>query len=363
MSGHDAQRWWQGVDLAPGKVAALRVLALTPDERQHLLGAFLHYTGADRMPTVPVLPARPQLGLQESYPIDLERIRALLTLIDRTDVTDHLHIPATAADQQVFTNLDRELAEQVVAYERRGPDQAAQVQTLLREIYHYLRGSSQADTLPLYEEGVTGVDVIIVPGCRGKGMILRAHQALHVLGTSPTPARVVLSGLHPYYARQFDFDAGPGPDGAEPVPFGEADAMATVIEDLAPELIDARYQPVGGTPLRQLVIDSRARNTLESIVHCLPLLQETYMALGRRLNICLVTSPYHVRRFHAITTVRLRHLVYVGHLVDTVVCSPARSGVDMPQLQDITDPRHTYAVGLYLRECLKLLGGRIVGEF
>jgi hypothetical protein len=145
--------------------------------------------------------------------------------------------------------------------------------------------------------------------------------------------------------------------------------MAVVVEDLAPDLIGAEYQPTDrdrgrdDAPIRRLVIDSRARNTLETIVHCLPVLQEMYLALGRPINICLVTSPYHMRRFHAITTVRLRHLLPVSHLIGAIVCSAARSGVDMPQLQDPADARHGYAVGLYIRECLKLLGGRITGEF
>lgn len=367
MSSDDAQ-WWNRVDLSPTNVAALRVLELDPGERQHLLAAFLKYAGDDRMPTAPILSERLQTALQKEHPIDLERVRALLTLIDRRDVAEHVLIPATRDDQEAFTNRDRELAEQVVEYERRGPTHVERVQPLLLEMYRYLRGSSKADPLHRYEEGVTEVDLVLVPGCRGRGMILRAEQALHVLGTSPTPARVVLSGLHPYYARQFDFDADPaGADTAPPVPFGEADAMAAAIEGLAPELLGARYRPAGGSdeapPMRQLVIDSRARNTLESIVHCLPIIQETFMALGRRLNICLVTSPYHVRRFHAIATVRLKRLLNVGHLVNPLVCSPARSGVDLPQLRNVTDPRHTYAVGLYIRECLKLLGGRIVGEF
>jgi len=357
------------VDLQPDKVAALRVLGLTPEERQRMLTNFLSYPGQDRMPTVPVVPARVQRGLQEQYPIDLNLIRALLNLVGRSDIAARLQLPATSEDQQAFTNRDRELAEDVVNFETRNRTNMARVAPLLQDIYLYLRGSSPTDALSVFKEGDTPVDLVIVPGCRGRGMKLRAIQAVHVVGTSPTSARLFLSGLHPYYARQFDFDAPVNVDVPSPLPFGEADAMAAVVEELAPELVGAEYKPAKydarrvDPPMRQMVIDSRARNTLETVVHCLPILQEMHLKLGRPVNICLVTSPYHVRRFHAITTVRLRHLLPVSHLIGTIVCSVARSSVDMPQLQDPANARHGYAVGLYIRECLKLLGGRISGEF
>jgi hypothetical protein len=364
-----APQWWDALNLQPDKVAALRVLGLTPDERQQMLATFMRYRGQDRMPTVPVAPARVQEGLQQQHPIDLSRIRALLNLVGRSDIAAHLHLPATSEDQQTFTNRDRELAEDVVNFETRERGNAARSAPLLRDIYLYLRGSSLTEALPIFKEGDTPVDLVIVPGCRGQGMKLRAFQAVHVLGTAPTAARLFLSGLHPYYARQFDFDAAAGDDAPSPLPFGEADAMVAVVEQLAPELIRAEYKPDGrdghggDLPMRQLVIDSRARNSLETIVHCLPVLQEMHITLGRPVNICLVTSPYHMRRFHAITTVRLRHLLPVSHLIGGIVCSIARSSVDMPQLQDPTNARHGDAVGLYIRECLKLLGGRITGEF
>lgn len=360
--------WSSLAKLKPHKIAALRVMSLTSQERARLLARFMGHRGQDRMPSAPIISELDQRHLQTLYKIDVERLKSLLVLISRTDIAALLRIPVTAQDKDAFTNVDREIAEQIVRYELVDDAARQAVGERLTEIYQYLRGTAAADRLRLFQD-TDSVDLVIVPGCRGNGMRLRVRRALDVLGNSATPGRLFLSGWHPYYARQFDFDSAVDANGHElPLPFGEADAMAAVVDELEPERLRAPYRPPGRTnstdaPLRQVLVDSRARNTLETVVHCLPVIHETFAVLGRPLRICLVTSPYHVRRFHAIATVQLGRLLPFSETVESVTCAPARSGLDRQQLATLEDPRHTDAVALYVRECLKLLGGRATGEF
>jgi hypothetical protein len=360
--------WPAAVELRPTNVAALRVLALEREERKRLLKIFMGHTGQDRMPTAPLINGRDQSHLQTLYEIDLDRIRSLLILVGRADLAKHMRIPVTPLNHVAFTNREWEVARQTVAFELRDSSSSRDVIEALRRIYFYLRGVAGDPVLPQFEVGHS-VDLIMMPGCRGNGMRLRVQRALEVLGISLTPSRLFLSGWHPYYARQFDFDSTVASgDHIGPLPFGEADAMAAVVDEEEPKLLSSAYEVPGrpqrhGEPMRRVLVDSRARNTLETVVHSLPIIHETFAALGRPVRLCLVTSPYHTRRFHAITTVQLGRLLPFHETIESVSCAPAGSGLDLVQLTSAQDPRHTDAVALYVRECFKLLGGRATGEF
>lgn len=359
------EEWSLEVDIAASKVGMLRYTNLSVAERQAMRAQFESFRGKDTIPTAPVVSKKVQENLQRVFPqihVPLEPFARLLTLAGFDDLAAYAHVPASEFELRELTSSVEKVADAINQLEQT-PDSRTAVRNALTDVFQALSGEEP----PLPHSRDLNRDLIIAFGARRKASAARAELASRLFNTTGNPmqCRLIVSGWHPYYARKFEFSYVNGSDDDDFMPFGEAEAMAVTVEERVPGILDEPFSDASGRPtkLPRLVIDPRARNTLETIVHSLPIIHETRQALGRPLNVFLVTSPYHVRRTFAIATSQLSRFLWMPDSISTLVCCSCESAMNQETLINPRMPRHGDAIRLYIRESIKLMGGRLTGEF
>lgn len=338
----------------------MRYSELSKEERIALRNAFSGFKGEDKIPEWPVVETPIQEMLSDSYVhagVPQEPLYDLFAELGLDELAGHVNIPGSQEDLTALTGCETLVWERLAQeYGSRAghPDSLSRIQARLAAIYESLATGPHVD-----DDEVVAPDLVVVFGGRRRAAEARANLAAEVVGSQQesTDVRVIMSGWHPYYDSRFTF----GGEGGAYLPFGEAEAMAVTFEE---RLGNWDVQPFKSNPLLpRLVLDPRARNTVETVLHSLPVVVETWRAKRRPLNICLITSPYHVRRTYNIATVQYDHMLHSSLMISRITCRVSASGLGRLELINRDSPLHEQAVHLYVRESVKLIGGRLTGEF
>jgi uncharacterized SAM-binding protein YcdF (DUF218 family) len=362
----DDSTWFNDVVITPEKVGMLRFGALTPGEREAMRRRFAEFVGHDTIPSSPPIPAEVQRVLSVLFPdtnLPTYPLQNLLEVLELPHLAKLARLPGSGEDMQALMRSVTSIADCVITKET-DPGFATDVREALTLIYRGLTGDTDP-MLPRLPPG-SQVDLIIALGARGVATAARANKAAELFLNCPQPdqTRLILSGYHPYYADKFEFSGSQSSTAPREqfLPFGEAEAMAVTLVNRIPDILDRYTKGHTGRRAPQLIIDPRARNTLESVVHSLPVITEISEMLGRPIVLCFVTSPYHLRRTHAIATVQYSHFLHYTEAISKIFCVEAPT-LGLEALLGLSHERHRYAVELYVRETVKLLGGRVTGEF
>lgn len=359
-SGKEVSHWDAVPSLTEAKVGMLRYSELTTEEKKRLRDRFDLYLGNDRTPSWPVVSVRDQELLADAFDeisIPLEPLAELLSFLGLNEVERAVRLPGRQQDMALLTGCEEHVVGALKELYVAEPDPTSmrriEAKARLDALYRGLEVSAKNSRT------VTDPDVVLVFGARRDGAKKRAQKAAKIVidHSANTNMRVILSGWHPYYDSRFTFGGEPG----EHLPFGEAEAMAVSFEEA---MEDWDVVPFAANPaLPRMVVDPRARTSLESIVHSVPVLIETWAALERPLKIQLVTSPYHAQRTWSLATVKYHHFLDWETIVESLTVAVSDTGLDRSKLLNPRSEQHLPAVALYVRESVKLIGGRMTGEF
>lgn len=310
------------------KVAAVRWGALSESERGLLWKDFQELEPRLHQPRWTVAPSERQEALDSRQPIDLTAINELLATFELNyEITlpmDELAYDSLHGRNETFGNQIAEKLDQGVSDDQRDA---------LIAVYDYLACAEMEQTGRFLRE----VDVILVPGAR-RGLPYRVQRALSMYQANTNDPLMIFSGQQPIY------------EGDAPLAITEAEAMlhfATEVEKVE---------------LNRVVLETRARSVRETALHILPALHSERARRGRPLRLLLVTGPYSMRRL--LYSVRAQ-LDGFEHVVGDVACCASTTTIDLAMMlaaeTDTTERR--YGVNVYVLEYLKLIGGRVVGEF
>lgn len=356
---NDTVHWDKDVtDLTHAKVGLVRYAQLTKEERLRLRERFDEFPGETTIPRWPVIPKQAQQLRSDVYPevtIPTEALASLFNKLGMAEAGEAAHVPGSQDDLNILTESCNIVADRVRSYyATKDRKESIGIADILTQLYRDLTTVPQASESDNYPP-----DLLIVFGARRQGAHNRANLAATIVRSQPDPGnvRVIMSGWHPYYDTRFTF----GGDGGPFLPFGEAEAMAVTFEEAVKNW--RPYPFTSDKRLPRLVLDPRARNTLETIVHALPVIVETRAAKQKPLHVQLVTAPYHARRTFNIALVQLGHFLHMDHMIQKMTCAVSATSRGKPQLIDNKDPHHFDTLTLYVREAVKLIGGRLTGEF
>jgi len=315
------------------KVEVVRWHRLSPSEQAILYDRFTNLKGEYYVPTRPLAPAQMQISLQEQWPIDLELFDTLRSSFAPSAPPATASFPMTMEQLLELRSLRDPIIDGIVAALDRGFSQGQR--DTFRRLYDYLVAPECHASLS--DQSIC--DLIIVLGAR-RGHSFRADAALQVAHSATNPT-LFLSGGTPIY------------DTSEELVASEAEAMAYY-------LVNIRKAAV-----KNMIVDNRARTTLESAMHAIVAGMALASDLGRPITAAVVTSAYHIRRSYLIferaltgfrnTIERLRAYKAGSHVADW----SAVAGTAV----EVENNDRRYAIGLYVVEYLKLLGGRAAGEF
>jgi hypothetical protein len=277
------------------------------------------------------IPEAFQAELNLHAPIDLVPVDELLAFLHIRDWEFSLPINRSAfadaftrdAHKRFLQAVAGALRIAVAGHDRGEPNQ------LRRKIWSVTAYLCEEDPPPR-----AAIDVAWVPGYRSH---LRAEMAGELFKAGKVK-KIFLSGDSPYYAKDED----------TPTPLTEALAMAVYLVDKRPDF---------GVCWADLIVDSRARCTHESVHFSRSALVEARSQQDHPLSIMIVTSPYHLRR------ARLMWLKFQRENPDLVAeLHRKASGAKENLLPDrwYLDPQ---GVEAYMTECWKIHGGRATGEF
>ncbi len=312
------------------KVRLLRWERLSSSEKKVFYESFLELNPRHHKPRAAVVPLDRQYELEKINPIDLN---VFVKLLDAFSLPyANIKLPLNEQEYSSIHDIDIKYADRISDQIEYGISN--EQKDAIFACYDYL----SAPDLAASERVRRDCDVVIVPGAR-KGMIYRVDEAYKILVQSNATA--ILSGFHPAY----DLD--------QELQIGEAEAMdyyLRVIKGL-------------GDSGAEVILESRARNTRETAVHILPDLQQMFFAKKRPLNIILVTSPYHMRRFYFLVNKGLQEYM---HIVGSITGATSTASFDRRTLIDAAKQsrdRRRYGMGVYIQEFFKIIGGRVTGEF
>jgi len=312
------------------KVASLRWKTLTTDEQNEYYQCFINLKPKLYKPKSVVVGTARQEELQRINPIDLTSLKSLFLTFGLS--IDNIKLPIEADEYDRVHSMDVDSSEYLFKRAINGVN--IEQKKCLDSVYDYL----SAQELSADQEFQRKCDVIVVPGCRSD-IKFRIDEAYRIWSISQ--AQLVITGYHPYY------------DENQALPIGEAEAMYFYLTN-EKGLDVERFN---------VFVENRARNTLENVVHTLPILNKVRNLKGAPLNLILVTSPYHMRRFYFSTNKWLASERHIVHDIRCVVSSTYFNRGNWylksvnPKFAD------SYGVGVYIGEYFKIIGGRATGEF
>jgi hypothetical protein len=182
-------------------------------------------------------------------------------------------------------------------------------------------------------------DLVVVLGAR-RGHSFRVDAALQITNAAHN-AKLFLTGGRPVYEISEDLFAS------------EAEAMAFYIKEIR------------GISTSSFIVDSRARTTLESAMHATLAALDLAAERQRAISVVVVSSAYHLRRSwfifeRAMSDFKPLIKSLRGFKASSYVAD--WSSISKPEI-DLEGADTRYAIGLYVLEYLKLIGGRAAGEF
>jgi DUF218 domain-containing protein len=310
------------------RIERFRWELLEPELKAALYERFNTLEPQHHLPRTVTAPAKLQEKLEASRPLPFDILRNLLEAFGFS--ADDVKIPADEDQLTRVQELNKPLATRIFEAVESGLS-AKQVNSINR-LFNCL---SANDERQASSADIASCDVVLVPGAR-KGHRYRVDVALAIAQRSG--AVVILSGGHPVY------------EANQPLAMGEADAMAYYLES---KTIDRAVA---------VVRDSRARTTLETLVHIWPNLVQLAVAKRRPLRIIGVTSPYHMRRLLALCDAGFEDCEHVVQWVKGAI-STASFDRNVFFSPDFDPERRKYGIGVYVQEIFKLYGGRVTGEF
>ena len=285
-----------------------------------------------------VAPAATQLGLDEIRPIDMTPLRTLLEAFDVPFAGDlPLTLPLTAEDRDALDGLDRRLAHHIADVRTDAGGLRSHHRDALTGVFDHLRNRA------LVERSIADLqdaDVVVVPGVR-QTVHYRLDRALDLATSASRSPYILLTGQRPSYE-------------AANLDYSEAGAMAEYV-------LDARHGDVRISPDR-LLIEDRSRTYRENVFLSFEHLQRVAIERGRPLTVVLITAPYSLRRLHLIAAHQWDPF---PHVVGRLLVAHGRTNWSLGSLLDPATPGDYFVKGVtrWVNECLKLIGGRVVGEF
>ena len=316
------------------KVDVVRWQRLSAKEQEELYQGFTKLRGKYNVPTRPLASEAVQVSLQAERPLELDILEELRTCFaPESSCSAIASFPMTMQELMALRALREPIINGIESALDNGLTKTQY--DGLRRLYDYLVAPEWHASLA---EQAT-CDLIVVLGAR-RAHSYRADAALQVANVS-RGATLMLSGGRPVY------------DTGEEWVACEAEAMAYYLSAIRKRNGD------------RVIVDNRARTTFETAMHSVVAAMDLTAELGRPITTIVVTSAYHVRRSYLIfdrTLTGFRNIVQnlrtyraASHIGDW-------STVTQPLIQVENNDRR-YAVGLFVVEYLKLLGGRAAGEF
>lgn len=285
-----------------------------------------------------VASADEQRRLDAVHPIDMGPLQALLDAFHVPFAADlPLAVPLAAEDREALDGLDRRLAHHIadVRSEAGGLDDGQR--NALTRVFDHLRDRALVEHSTQH---LQDVDLIVVPGVR-QTVHYRLDRALDLATSSSRSPYILLTGQRPSYE-------------AANLDYSEAGAMAEYV-------LDARHGDVRISPDR-LLIEDRSRTYRENVFLSFEHLQRVAIERGRPLTVVLITAPYSLRRLFLIAAQQWDPFPQV---VGQLLVAHGRTNWSLGSLLDPATPADYFVKGVtrWVNECLKLLGGRAVGEF
>lgn len=316
------------------KVELFRWEMLSTSEQTELYENFTKLQGRHHLPTRPLAPPTIQKELQNHYPIELTLLENLRKEFSPT-VASLQHItrfPMSMPELLELRKLHQPITEGILSSINYGLKQSQAL--AFRQLYDYLCATEWM-AKPAQQ---VDVDMIVVLGAR-RGHSFRADAAIQV-ANSAKQATIFLSGGQPIYDNHKEKLAT------------EAEAMLFYIKNIRK------------VKTHKFIIDNRARTTLESAMHAVVAAINMAAELSRPVNIVIVTSSYHLRRtklvFERVTN-------SFSPTIASLNGYRASSYIDWNTIlkseNDEEGNDKKYAIGLYVLEYIKILGGRAAGEF
>lgn len=295
-----------------------------------------------------------QRALQAARPLDASAAETLATAfgVERPH-RFRIAVPVAPDIHTSLAALGGDLAATVQAVQRqqlaRSGRGLTQTQAAaLAQLYDYTRFESRrVESL----SHLGDVDVVLVAGARGKAIGDRIDCALDIARKAQRLPTILFAGGHASY------------DTAKPG-FSEAAAMAEIARNHeAGQLLERE---------RKLLLEERSQTMWENISLSFRLLQPIRAAVGRPLEVVLVTAPYALRRFWLIAEEQWedhRELVgnvWLAHGVNnwdlTNMLALAESVATRAQTGS-EDASFGAGIARWMDDYFKLFGGRAAGEF
>lgn len=309
------------------KVQSLKWHRLSDLEQKRMYERFLALKPQHNKQRSKVVTKEIQDRLNHINPIDLSPLLNLLKAFN-LDVSP-IQLPIDEETYDLVHPLDIIYGNKICDQIEKGLNE--EQKKCLDEYYDYLScQDSNADNLVKRK-----CDVVVVPGTR-KGHPYRVDEAYNI--TLQSQCSIILSGLHPYY------------DKDQELQIGESEAMYYYLEKI--KKLDTRQVKV--------YMETRARNTRENAVHIIPTLQKISQDKGKKLNLIIVTAPYHMRRFKYLITKGLNDH---QNIINEINCTTSSTTFGRRIFFDSNYDNRRYGVIVYLQEYFKIIGGRATGEF
>ncbi len=262
--------------------------------------------------------------LDNKHPIEFERINSLFEFLEMKDF--ELKTPLTIKDFKIIYYKRKEAIQLTYNKIQRVLDNIDNknqnvLLNLLDSIYDYL---SEEDQL------IKKADIALVPGYRST---FRAKKAGELYREGKV-RKIYLTGNKPYY---------------------DQSNIRYLSEALAMEIYLTDIEFSGLVENKNIYIDTKAEDTKENVeLSRRPFLIEKN-AIGKPLDVVIVTSPYHMRRtFMLVQKLSEQNPDLISNIVR--ICSLAKF-MKNDWFKSVD------GVKSYLTAYWKLHGGRVVGEF
>jgi uncharacterized SAM-binding protein YcdF (DUF218 family) len=317
------------------KVDVVRWQRLSAAEQGELYQNFTNIKGHYHFPARRLAPNEIQVSMQAERPLELDLLEELrMCFAPRASSSSAIaDFPITRQRLEALLSLREPVINGIESALDHGLTEAQY--SGLRRLYDYLVAPECQPSLT--EQAAC--DLIVVLGAR-QAHTYRMDAALQVANSS-RGVTLLLSGGRAVY------------DSTEEWVACEADAMAHYLKAIRKRDGD------------RVIVDNRARTTFETAMHSVVAGMDLATELGRPITVIVVTSAYHVRRSYLIFD---RILAGFRNIVQNLRIFRAASHigdwhtVTQPLIQVENNDRR-YAVGLFVVEYLKLIGGRASGEF
>ncbi len=278
-------------------------------------------------------PEENQLALQSERPLELSHLKHLLG--QTPNLSKCLAIPSNA---ETMKNIE-EAVSLHLRHRASNEDFPEEFRSGISQLYDYLSCSDRIPSLP----EVPRIDALVTAGARlsAKGRVEESIKILRQLKDGV----IYLCGGFPQY------------ESVNPLPVSEADILYHYYRN---SIADDKFLAA-----KKVVIERRPRNYLEMAACMLNSLRGLRANLGRPVRIGLVTSPYGMRRL--LWVFESYYKTSIPHIVESfvpIVATSEHLGRYMLFDRFSTHPNDSrYKYEVFVTEYLKLIGGRIAGEF